>query len=396
MPLNHCSFYQNQNRLYLNLLAQLMYLMMKYACKKQLLVLVLFPIIIMMVQCKGKAEKADAPKENPPVLVDVMIAEKQPITNVIEANGTVIANEYVELRPEVSGRLTYLNLPEGKIIAKGTVVARVNDADLRAQIAKSKVQLDLAETTVGRYKKLLDINGLNQADYDVALNQVNSLKADIVYTQALIDKTVIRAPFSGEAGLRQVSPGAFVTQATVIATLQQTQQVKIDFTLPDMYSSAIKNGAAIDVEVDADTKQKAKAIIVATEPGANTNTRNLRVRALLQQTKINPGAFVKVFIDAGKQRNSVRVPANCIIPDDKNNQVIVVKNGIANFVNIKTGVREANNVEVLSGINPGDSVVVTGVLFARPKSKVKVRSVKKLEDMTVPKYGMDSDINKMK
>ena len=364
-----------------------MYLMMKYACKNQLLVLVLSGLVITMVQCKGKAEKAAALKETPPVLVDVMIAEKEAVSNVIEANGTVIANEYVELRPEVFGRLTYLNLPEGKIIPKGTIVARVNDADLRAQIAKSKVQLELAQQTVDRYKQLLDINGLNQADYDAALNQVNSLKADIVYTQTLIDKTIIRAPFSGVAGLRQVSPGAFVTQATVIATLQQTQQLKIDFTLPDMYIGAIKNGAVIEVELDAETKERGKAVIVATEPGANTDTRNLKVRALLQGAKINPGAFTKVFIDAGKQRSSVRVPANCIIPDDRNNQVIIVKDGLANFVNIKTGVREANRVEVLSGINPGDSVIVTGVLFARPKSKVKVRSVKKQEEMTAPKYG---------
>lgn len=359
--------------------------MMKYAGRKITVTLILFGLVIMMVQCNGKAENANAPKENPPVLVDVMIAEKQPISNIIEANGTVIANEYVELRPEVSGRLTYLNLAEGKTIAKGTVVARVNDADLRAQIEKSKVQLSLAQKTVERYKQLLDINGLNQADYDAALNQVNSLKADIVYTQALIDKTVIRAPFSGVAGLRQVSPGAFVTQATVIATLQQTQQVKIDFTLPDMYADAIKIGSTVELQTDAETNQRGKAIIVATEPGANTDTRNLKVRALLQGGKVNPGAFVKVFIDAGKQRSSVKVPANCIIPDDKNNQVIVVKNGLANFVNIKTGVREANSVEVISGINPGDSVVVTGVLFARPKSKVKVRSVKKQEDVNAEK-----------
>lgn len=359
--------------------------MMKSAGKRISQVLILFGLIAVMAQCKGKAEKATAPKESPPVLVDVLIAEKQPISNIIEANGTVIPSEYVELRPEISGRLTYLNLSEGKNIAKGAVIARVNDADLRAQYQKSKVQLDLAQKTVERYKQLLDINGLNQADYDAALNQVNSLGADMAYTQALIDKTVIRAPFSGVVGLRQVSPGAFVTPTTVIATLQQTQQVKIDFTLPDMYADAIRIGASVDLQTDAATKAKSKAVILATEPGANTDTRNLKVRALLQGEKVNPGAFVKVFIDAGKQRSSVKIPANCIIPDDRNNQVILVKNGMASFVNITTGIREANSVEVLSGINPGDSVIVTGVLFARPKSKVKVRSVKKQEELTTTK-----------
>jgi membrane fusion protein (multidrug efflux system) len=341
-----------------------------------------FSCVLIFSHCKNKSAATPDKNEKSVPVVDVIIAAPEPINNVIEANGTVIAGEYVELRPEVSGRLTYLNVSEGKYIGQGTVIARVNDADLRAQIAKSKVQLDLAQTTTDRYKKLLDINGLNQADYDAVLNQVNSLKADIVYSQALVDKTVIKAPFSGVAGLRNVSPGAYVSPATVIATLQQTTQVKIDFTLPDIYGSSIKRGIVITVEIDAAKKETRKAIVIATEPGANRDTRNLKVRALLQGGTVNPGAFVKVYIDAGQSRSSIKVPASCIIPDDKNNQVVLVKNGKASFVNIKTGVREASNVEVLQGISVGDSVVVTGVLFARPKTEVQVRSVKKLQEFT--------------
>jgi membrane fusion protein, multidrug efflux system len=339
-------------------------------------------LLLTFESCKRKSDKiSNAPKANPPVIVDVIIAEKESIKDVIEANGTVMASEFVELRPEVSGRLIYLNIPEGKIILKGTVVARVNDADLLAQMSKTKVQLDLAYKTLDRLKQLLDVNGLNQADYDEALNQVNSLKADMVYTQTLVDKTVIKAPFSGVAGLRQVSPGAYVTPNTVIATLQQTDKVKIDFTLPEMFSDVVKTGSTVEVELEALTKEKVKAIIVATEPTANTNTRNLKVRALLT-VSANPGAFVKVFVDAGKGRSSVIVPTNCIIPDDKFNLVILVKNGVASFVNVQTGLRESGTVEVTKGINVGDSIVVTGVLFARPNSKLKVRSVKKISELT--------------
>lgn len=343
-----------------------------------------FLCVLIFSGCKNKSTSAaNAKSEKVIPIVDIIIATPEPISNVIEANGTIIAGEYVELRPEVSGRLTYLNVPEGKYITQGTLIARINDADLRAQISKSKVQLDLAQTTTDRYKKLLDINGLNQADFDAALNQVNGLKADIMYTQALIDKTVIKAPFSGVVGLRNVSPGAYVSAATVIATMQQTKQVKIDFTLPDMYGNTIKKGTVVTVEVDAATKETRKAVVIATEPGANTDTRNLKVRALLEGGTPNPGAFVKVSIDAGQRRSSIKVPASCIIPDDKNNQVVLVKNGKASFVNIKTGIREASNVEVLQGISVGDSVVVTGVLFARPKNSVQVRSVKKLHDIGV-------------
>jgi membrane fusion protein (multidrug efflux system) len=342
-----------------------------------------FPLLFVVFNsCESKSNKiSNVPKPNPPVIVDIILAEKESIKNVIEANGTVMPSEFVELRTEVSGRLIYLNIPEGKIIQKGTVVARVNDADLLAQMSKTRVQLDLAQKTLDRLKQLLDINGLNQADYDAALNQVNSLKADLVYTQTLVDKTVIKAPFTGVAGLRLVSPGAYVTPATIMATLQQTDKVKIDFTLPEMYSDVVKTGTIVEVELDALSKEKDKAIIVATEPGANTNTRNLKVRALLNITA-NPGAFVKVFVDAGKGRSSVIVPTNCIIPDDKFNLVILVKDGKASFVNVQTGLRESGTVEVTKGINVGDSIVVTGVLFARPNSNLKVRSVKKLSELT--------------
>src|SRR5690349_2456818 len=200
--------------------------------------------IVSLVACKGKSGP-EKPRQNPPTTVDVIIAKTQPVDNTIEANGTVIANETVELRPEVSGRLTYLNVPEGKKVAQGTVLARINSADLVAQLQKSKAQLELAEITVQRLKTLLDVGGVNQSDYDAAVNTVNNFKADMAYTQTLIDKTVIRAPFSGTIGLRQVSPGAYVSPSNVIATIQQLSRSKIDFTLPEQYSNLVKIGNSV-------------------------------------------------------------------------------------------------------------------------------------------------------
>jgi membrane fusion protein (multidrug efflux system) len=337
-------------------------------------------IMLTIAACKGKQDPVK-PKEAPPTVVDVIIAGIQGISNTVEANGNIVANEYVELHPEISGRIVYLNVPEGHTIAQGTVVARIYDADLQAQLSKSKVALDLAQKTEDRYKQLLSVSGINQADYDNALNQVNGLKADIQYQEALIAKTVIKAPFSGVVGLRQVSPGAFVTAANIIATVQQVSKVKIDFTIPEEYSNLIRKGNMVDVEVDAAQQTRKKAMVIATEPQVNQTTRNLKVRAILQNGTANPGAFVKVFVDAGGNKKAVMIPTNSIIPDDKNSQVILVKKGKAAFVNVQTGVRESNNVEITSGINPGDSVVVTGVLFARPQSDLKIRSVKTLEQL---------------
>ncbi len=332
-------------------------------------------LFIFFSACKSKGKEQPQQKQNAPPVVDVIIAKTKNISNIIEANGTIIATESVELRPEVTGRLTYLNVPEGAHVSKGTILARVNDADLKAQLNKLKAGLELYTKTEERLRKLLDINGINLADYDAAVNQVNSAKADIAYTQALIDKTVIRAPFNGVIGLRQVSPGAYVSASNVIATLQQTSELKIDFTLPEEYSNIIKKGNTINVEVDAANQIHRKAVIIATEPQVNTTTRNVKVRAVLQKGKGNPGAFVKVFIEAGANTKAIMVPSNSIIPGDINNQLILVKDGKAAFVNIETGVRDSTNVAITKGINPGDSVVVTGVLFARDKNPVQVRKV---------------------
>lgn len=216
-------------------------------------------------------------------------------------------------------------------------------------------------------------------DYDAALSAMNGYKADLVYTQSLIDKTVIKAPFDGVVGLRQVSMGAYLSPAITIATMQQLDKIKIDFTLPEEYGRLIQKGNQVEVQIDARKQTRVKARIIAMEPQADQNTRNLKVRAVLEEGKVNPGAFVKVTINTGSDAKAILVPANAIIQDDRKKQLIQVKGGNANFVTVQTGVTQADYVEVLNGLQPGDTVVVTGVLFARPKSPLKVRSVKTLE-----------------
>ena len=339
-----------------------------------------FLFLIIVSSCKSKKEDPKKNQQQPTINVDVIVVEPTDISNTIEANGSVAAGESVEIEPEISGRLTYLKVSEGSRVAKGTVLAKINDADLRAQLNKVKVQLSLAQTTVERYQKLLDIQGINRADYDVALNQVNSLRADIGIIQADLAKTVVKAPFSGIIGLRQVSNGAYVSPQTVIATLQKTDNLRVDFTLPQSNANILKRCNAVVVETDLNGGAKRRATIMAIEPQISTATRNVLVRARLDGAGLNPGSFVKVYVDAGKQ-GGMLVPANAIIPEARAKQVVVVKKGKAKFTDIETGVRQAGAVQVTSGLNNGDSVVVTGVLFARPDKEVRVRSVKKLEEV---------------
>ena len=337
---------------------------------------------LLLLACK---QKKDTPAQNakpqqPSPIVDVIIAGGSNISNTIEVSGAVIPNEMVNINAEISGRLTFLNIPDGGRVSKGSVLAKINDADLQATLSKTKVLLDMAQKTEQRLKKLLTISGINQADYDVALNQVNSYKADLSVTQAQIDKTVIKAPFNGVLGLRMISPGAYVTPATILSTLQQVDKVKIDFNVPESYTNLIHKGSTVTIQTNESNSIR-KALVVATDPQLNSTTRNLKVRASLEGPMINPGTFVKVLLENSAGKNNIMVPTNCIIPDARAKKVIVVKNGMGAFVDIETGFRSPGMVEVTKGVKVGDSIVVTGVLFVRPKLPVKVRSVKKLSDL---------------
>jgi membrane fusion protein (multidrug efflux system) len=328
-------------------------------------------VLSLFISCKSKI-KEQGPKEKPAVMVDVIIAGAENVSSNLEVNGTVLSNEMVELRPEISGRLTYLNIPDGATVKQGTILAKVNDADLQAQMEQQKTQLELATKTENRLHDLLKVNGVNQADYDVALSQLNTIQANIKVLNAQIDKTVIKAPFSGELGLREVSPGAYVTPQTLIGTLQQTDKVKIDFTVPETYAGVIKKGNKIRIQTN-DASASLVGTITAVEPQINSVTRNIKVRAILDDGILSPGAFVKVLLDQSRQ--SIMVPSNAIIPDALSNQVVVARKGRAVFTNVETGLRNEALVELTSGVNVGDSIIVSGMLFVRPNAPVKIKRV---------------------
>lgn len=328
----------------------------------------------------NKGPSAGKNKESAPVIVDVLLATERSVDNTLEVNGTILAAESVDLHPEVSGRLVYLNIPEGKIVEKGSVLARINAADLQAQFQKLNLQLPLAEQNESRLRKLLQSEGINQADYDQALNQLNSLKADISYTQALIEKTIIRAPFTGSIGLRNVSPGAYVSPATLLTSMQENSHLKVDFNLPQEYSALAQNGKKVVVITDIERGTRQEARIIAQESQLNNDTRNLKVRALLNEKTSKPGSFVKVLIPTAADRKDILVPNNAIIPDAQSKKLILVKNGKAVFSSVETGFRQANAIAITQGLQLGDSIVVSGVLFAKPDAPVQVRKVKSLEE----------------
>ena len=337
----------------------------------------LFLLAFLMVSCGGKSTKENKKDKNTgPVSIDVSVAKLSTYANEIEANGTVLASEFVELKPEVAGRITYLNIKEGMSVQEGTLLVKLNDEDLQAQLKKFKAQLQLAKNNESRLKVVLKAEGLNQADYDAALQQVNNLEADLEYTQALINKTEIRAPFTGLIGLRNVSKGAFVSQQSVLATIQQVQSLKVDFVLPEIYVSTVYQGKK--VSIINDLGKKFDAVISGVEPQVNTATRNLKIRALISADAktLSPGAFVRVVFNEGESKPRLFVPSNCIIPDTRFKKLAVVKNNAIVMTVVETGVRTGSDVEIINGIQAGDTFAVNGILFLKPGTDIKVRKVK--------------------
>jgi membrane fusion protein (multidrug efflux system) len=333
-------------------------------------------ILFSITACNSKKENSAAPPAKPaaaPVAADVVICKSTMLNAELELNGTVVANDFVELRAEMPGRLVTLNLKEGSMVGKDVLIAKLYDDDLQAQLRKNQAQLNIAQANEQRLKKLLDINGINQQEYDQVAAQVAALLADIDFTKAQIRKTEIRTPFAGRIGLRNVSIGAYLSPQTIVTTLQGNNSMKVDFNTPENYANLTKVGQAINVIIEG-KNSPIRGIIQAIEPQINQTTRNLKVRASLASNDVQAGAFAKILL-AQVARNTISIPTNAIIPDTRNKKVFVLKNGKAQSVIVETGVRQKDVVEIISGLNVGDTVAVSGLLYLRADGIAKVKNV---------------------
>lgn len=341
--------------------------------------LAVFITVLFLFSCKEKkntAAQAGGPPKLPPVSVDAIITKTQLLIDEIEVPGSLLANESTEIRPEVSGKLVQLNVKEGTFVSQGALLAKLYDGDLQAQKRKLAVQLKIAEQTENRQNQLLKIQGISQQEYDLSLLQVYNLNADIDIINEAIRKTEIRSPFSGKLGFKNISPGAYITPATIISTVSQVSQLKLQFTIPEKYSSEIKNGQLIDFTVDGSEKVF-RASVSATEVYIEENTRSLSIRSIVKTPDpvLVPGAFAKVKIQLGRNDKAIMIPTVAVVPMGRKKQIYIFKNGKAAATDITTGVRDADKIQVLTGVNLGDTVITTGLLFLKPGSDVKLSKV---------------------
>ena len=333
-------------------------------------------IFIFSCQSSNKDKKLTDKSPNSINYLEGYIVKPSILDQTIQISGSLKPFEETVLMPEVAGRVVNMNLPEGAFVKGGTLLVKLFDDDLQAQMHKSQTQLELAEQTQKRQNELIKVNGISQNDYDQSVLQVHSVKADIEVMKVQIRKTEVHAPFDGVIGLRNISLGAEVTPSTQLATIRSIKQLKLDFSVPEKYSNEIKAGSKVTFTVQGDDN-KYEATVIATEEGIDINTRNLKARALVTKNSASlvPGAFANVELRLRENKSALLIPTQAIIPRERNKQVVISSNGKARFATVKTGVRQAASIEIIDGISPGDTILTTGVLFIKPGAILKFSKI---------------------
>lgn len=320
---------------------------------------------------KQGAQAPATAKKGGPVKVKTIIVAPQASERTIETTGNILANEEVVLYPETQGRVVKINFTEGAQINKGDLLIKINDSDLQAQLRKATATKKLKEDTEKRNKALLEKGAISNEVYDIAATELSSINADIDLLKEQIRKTEIRAPFSGVIGLRSISEGSFVTPTTRIAALQNINQIKVEFAVPEKYASVLKNGNTVMFKVDGNNLQH-QAKIYGIEPKVDEVTRNVIMRAICANPgqQILPGAFAKVSVISSTNANAFMIPTQAVVPILKGQKIFLAQGDSVIERNIKTGIRKDNVIEVTDGLKAGEEVVVEGVMYLRQGAKI--------------------------
>ncbi|HOZ88349.1 MAG TPA: efflux RND transporter periplasmic adaptor subunit, partial [Bacteroidia bacterium] len=230
---------------------------------------------------KAKTQAMGKNKVNMPVAVNYFVVKSTQFSNDVFATGKIGAFNQIEILPEVNGKVTAIYFKEGEAVNKGSLLIKLNDADLQAQLLKLNTQLKLSEQKFSRLKKLIEIKGISQEEFDMQENEIMGLKADQAFINASIAKTNIVAPFSGVIGLRNVSEGSFVGPAIPVASLVQLKPLYVEFSIPEKYSALFKKGIGVNFSSDnASSTKSYSAGIYAIEPRVDEVTKTIRARAL--------------------------------------------------------------------------------------------------------------------
>ncbi len=323
----------------------------------------------------GKGDKGGkGGKGGPGLSVEGIVVKTTSFDNKLEISGSIEANESVVLRSEVAGLVTGIYFKEGSNVSKGTILVKVNDRDIQAQLLEASTREKLSATNENRAKQLLQKGAISQEEYDTSLADLQSLKAQSQLIKAQLAKTSIVAPFSGKVGLRSISVGEYLTPATTIASLASVNPVKISFSVPERYAPQIKINSEISFTTDGGN-QTYTGKVFAIEPGINQQTRTLQLKALAPNAsgQLLPGSFAKISLSLSTLQDAILIPTEAVIPTIKGKTVYITNEGKAKQIPIETSTRTAESIVVTKGLKVGDTVLTTGSMSLKPDSPVKVK-----------------------
>jgi len=308
--------------------------------------------------------------------VEAVVVRPQLLENRVYATGSLRANEEVELRTEISGRVTGIFFSEGSRVKKGTVLLTINDQELQAQLKRKQFEETLAADEERRQKSLLDINGVSREEYDKSSNRLKMIQAERELLETQIAKTRIVAPFDGVIGLRYVSEGGYVTPNILISTMQDNDPMKVEFSVPEKNARQIKNGTQILVRI-GDSPEGSKGVVYAVESMIDPGTRTIKARATIPNPDGNllPGSFGKVEVTLDQLPNAIVIPSGAIIPRINDEIVYVCRNGKAQSVTVRSGIRTESGTQITEGLAPGDTLVVSGLLQLTDGKNVQITTL---------------------
>ena len=320
----------------------------------------------------GTASKQPQAPKSSALPVRVYRVSGRVVDDAISTTGELRANEEVDLRAEDEGRIVDLRFEEGQAVRKDELLVKINDADLVAEQRRLEVQRDLALRREQRSRALLEEQTLSQDVYEEAKGRLQVLEAELEQVAAKIEKTEIRAPFAGVVGLRQVSEGSLINSSTTIARLQNLDPIKLDFSVPEKYVGELGAGDTVTFTVSgSDRTYEGKVYAVEPRIDPNTRTIQVRARAANKDHGLFPGAFAKVRVVLDRQDGALMVPSIALIPGAQGTSVYVAKDGRAERRSVEVGKRTEDRVQILSGLEAGDRVIVSGIQQMRPGLEIE-------------------------
>jgi membrane fusion protein (multidrug efflux system) len=298
------------------------------------------------------------------VAVELVSVVTGQIDETVKAVGTLHSNESVMVRSEIAGRISRIPFTNGQRVAKGALLVELEGSELQAQLAHAAAQVDLARLTYNRMKRLGSDgnNYVSQEQIDQAASALKTADAAQEFARVRLEKTKITAPFSGFVGIRRVSPGDYVEAGKDLVNLEDLDTLNIDFKLPETLLSRLVPGQQVHIVTDAYPKEEFEGTIDALDPRIDSANRALHLRARIPNDgrKLRPGLFATVTIVLGRDPNALLIPEEAIIPNGGKTSVYRVLDGVARWMDVRTGGRKAGWVQVAQGLNEGDIIVRAG------------------------------------